>query len=892
MQIKSIGITLLLAAFLLGSAGDASAKRRTYGQKAKPSVSPTGKPSKGKEKPYEKLVKDMVKVEGLFTLFRDTVTNKVLMSINADQIGPLYLCNETRSKAEGAFFDNGSMSGSFPFYFKRVGKKIMMMEKNLRLRADDSSPMHKAVENGISDGLYASTAILSKPKDDSSKAIIINPADLFIHDAQNIGYFLGQRAKLGIRFDKKNSYFGELKSFPENTEIDVHLHFVTSRPLQAASMQNPYSLFHVYHYSLSNIPSSEGFVSRLSDDRVGYFQTLYQDYTNLDTESPYVRYINRWNLKKKYPELAMSEPVKPIVFWIEHTTPVEYRAAIGAGIEFWNQSFEKIGFRNAIIAKIQPDTADWDPADVRYNTVRWIVIPGGGYAVGPSRANPFTGELYDADIRISSDFVRFMFNTMENFIGPLSFSGVEEDEDPLQEFKELNQQYLCEYGEKSALEAANGLSYALTTMNTLADKDELTKEYVNSYLTELVAHEVGHTLGFRHNFKASTIYSLEQIQDRSFTTKNGITGTVMDYTPPNIAPVGQPQGEFYMSAPGPYDDWVIEYGYTDFGDASEEDVNAKLEAIASRTATPGLQYATDEDVFGNSSKSIDPYVSMFDLGDDPIAYCEHRVALTKELWSNSINKFEVDGESYRKMYNVCQNGWRSYFEATTYATNFIGGISHSRAHVGDPNGTVPFTPISAAEQRRAIKFLSDNIFAPDAFNVSEEIWNKLQPERLPDFFFSVYSVPTVDYPIHAIALNIQNRSLMNLYGPYILGRLLNNEQRIADGVERYSMYDMFRDIRRTIWTEVRKPSNVNSFRRQLQLSHLNRIIAIYLNNTTVFPHDALTLAGNDLDILKAAAKKAINSSAINAMTKAHFKEVIRQIDVAKGSKRSYSRITR
>ncbi len=891
MRFKTIGVTLLLAAFLLGSAGDVNAKRITFGDKAAKKAS-SGKPSKGKEKPYTKLVKDMVEIEGLFTLYRDTVTNKVLMSINADQIGPLYLCNETRSKAEGAYFDNGSMAGSFPFYFKIQGKRLMIMEKNLRVRADESSPMHKAVANGISDGLYASTAILSKPKKDSSKAIIIDPTDLFIRDAQNIGYFLGQRAKLGIRFDKKNSYFGDIKSFPENTEIDVNLHFASSRPLQGVSLQSSYSLFHVFHYSLSTIPNSEGFIPRKSDDRVGYFQTLYQDYTNLDTPSPYVRYINRWNLVKKYPELEISEPVEPIVYWIENTTPVEYRAAIGKGIEFWNQSFEKIGFRNAIIAKVQPDTADWDPADVRYSTVRWIVIPGGGYAVGPSRANPFTGEIYDADIRVSSDFLRFMFNTMDNFIGPLSFSDAAQEKDPLEEFNKFNKQYLCEFGEKSALDAAFGLSYALTSHNSLKDKDALTKEYVDSYLTNLVAHEVGHTLGFRHNFKASTIYTLEQINDREFTTKHSNCGTVMDYTGVNIAPDGKPQGEFYSSVPGPYDDWVIEYGYADLGDLSGDDLDAKLETIASRSGEPNLIYATDEDVFGNSSKSIDPYTSMFDLGADPIAFCQHKLALTKELWTNSINKFETDEAGYRKMYNVFQNGWRSYYESVRYATNFVGGIVHSRAHVGDPGGTVPFTPVPASEQRRAVKFLADNIFAADAFNVSEEVWNKLQPERLPDFFFSVYSVPTVDYPIHRIALNIQNNSLMNLYGPYILGRLLNNQERLADGVAGYTMYDMFQDVRRSIWGEVIKPSNVNSFRRQLQLSHLNRIIGIYLSNTTMYPHDALTLAGNDLDTLLSSAKKAVKSSAINSMTKAHFNEVIRQIDAAKGSKRSYSRLMR
>ena len=892
MRIKSFGVSLLMAALLCSASGDVSAKRIVYGGGPSNDEKPAEAPSKGKEKPYASFTKDKVKIEGLFTLYRDTVTNEVLMSINEDQFGPIYLCNETRSKAEGGFFDNGSMTGSFPFYFKKVGNKLMMMEKNLRLRADENSPMGKAVEHAISDGLYASTTIMSQPSKDSSKAIIVDPTDFFIVDAENIGYFLGQRAKMGIRFDQKNSYFGEIKSFPMNTEIDAHLHFTSSTPMSAVAIQNPYSMYHVYHFSLSTIKSSEGFVPRKSDDRVGYFQTLYEDYSNLDTETPYVRYINRWNLQKKDPSAALSEPVEPIVYWVENTTPVEYRDAVAKGIEFWNMAFEKIGFKNAIVAKIMPDTASWDPADVRYSTVRWIVIPGGGYAVGPSRANPFTGEIYDADIRVSSDFLRFMFNTASNFIGPLSFSEADEEKDPMEEFNNYNKQYLCEFGEKSAYDAAFGLSYTLATRNSLADKDALTKEYVDSYLTNLVAHEVGHTLGFRHNFKASTIYSLDQINDREFTKKHSNCGTVMDYCGVNIAPDGQPQGEFYSSVPGPYDDWVVEYGYSDFGDASAEEVDKKLEEIASQSAQPGHIYGTDEDVFGNSSKSIDPYTSMFDLSNDPIAFCKHKLALTKELWTQAINKFEVDGDGYRKMYNVFQNGWRAYAESVRYATNFIGGIIHSRAHVGDPGGTVPFTPVSAAKQREAMKFLSDNIFAPDAFKVSEQVWNKLQPERLPDFFFSVYSVPTVDYPIHSVALNLQNNSLMNLYGPYILGRLLNNQERVAPGTDTYTMFEMFQDVRRSIWAEVINPSNINSYRRQLQLSHLNRLSAIYLSNTSVYPHDALTLAGNDLDIIESSAKKALNSSNINAMTKAHLKEVLRQIEATKGSKRDYSILTR
>lgn len=899
MKLKNIGFVLTIFALMFAFTVDANAVgRRTFGSgdKTEKAASRKPKPS-GKEKSFKELTKDKVEIDGLFTFYRDTTTNDLLMSIKPEQFGPIYLCNETRSQSEGAFFDNGSMGQSYPFYFKKVGKTIMMMEKNLRIRANEASPMAKAVEHGISDHLIASVTIKSKPAD-STEAILIDPSEIFIKDAQNIGFFVGQMGKTGLRFDRKNSYYGIVKSFPENSEIDVHLHYTSSRPLSGETMQNPYSLFHVYHYSLSSLPETD-FRPRLADDRVGYFLTMYEDYTNLDSESPYVRYINRWNLKKKNPGARISEPVEPIVYWVENTVPEEYRDAIAEGIEFWNKSFEKIGFRNAIIAKQMPDDADWDPADVRYSTIRWIVIPGGGYAVGPSRANPFTGQIYDADVRVSSDFVRYMFNNMDNFIGPLSNEGSitgedNHDHDFMEEFDKFNQpnQHMCNYGSESAKEAAFGLSYALSSVNTLAEKDSLTKEYVYSYLVELVAHEVGHTLGFRHNFKASTIYSLEQLQDRNFTKQHGITGTVMDYGPPNLAPLGQPQGEYYMSVPGPYDDWVIEYGYSEFGDITPEEEAAKLEAIAKRGAEKELIYATDEDAFGSSIKSIDPYCNLFDLGNDPLKYCQHKVTLTKELWNNAIKKFEVPGNNYNKIRRVFQSGWRSYIESARYSSKFIGGLHHNRHHIGDPGGKEPFEVVDAAKQREAMKFISNTFFAPNAFKLPNDLWNKLQPDRMPDFAWSLYSTPQVDYPIHAMALNIQNIVLANLYSPYVLNRLLNNLERVDPKADKYTMIDMFTDVRNSIWGEMINPSNVNSYRRQLQLSHLNRLNAIYLSNTMTFPHDALTLAANELDYLKGKAEAAVKSSNVNSMTKAHFKEVIRQIEAAQGSKRNYSFISK
>lgn len=884
MKFRLIIGAVVLAAMLLVNADLSLARtippKTGHGKSARSSDGKKPGGPNGKEKPYAELVKDKVKIEGLFTFFLDTVDNSVLMEVKPEHFGPIYLCNQARATSDGTYYDTGPPGNSFPFYLKRVGKSILFLEKNLRVRADTTSTMHDAIAEGISDFLFETLEIKSAPKD-TSNAVLVDPTSLFIRDAENVSYYLGQMRKTGVRFDAKSSYVERIKSFPLNSEIDAMLYFQSTKPISGVTLQDDNGFYHRYHYSFSVIPESD-YVPRLADARIGNFVTMYLDYSKLDRESQYVRFIERWNLKKKNPEARISEPVKPIVYWIENTVPLEYRDAIAEGIEFWNKSFERIGFRNAIIAKQMPDTASWDPLDIRYSTFRWIYSPG-VYAIGPSRANPFTGEIYDADISISSDFVRYMFINMENYIGPVSFNGMKQDEPEVLNPGKLDEDRFCKYASDLAEEAAFGMAYLYSTVGDMADKDSLTKEYVHSYLVEVVAHEVGHTLGFRHNFKASTIYDLDQINDREFTRQHGTTGTVMDYAPPNIAGKGNTQGEFFSSNPGPYDNWIIEYSYSDFGAKTPEEEKDKLTAIASRSAEPELAYCSDYDM---GAFGIDPLANYFDLGKDPLKYCYHKVDLTRELWLNAIKEFEKPGVDYAKIRRVFQTGWRSYIEGVRFANAYMGGIYHNTNFIGDAGGQIPYKPVPASEQRRAMKFMSDKVFAADAFDIPADLLNKLQHERNVDFTGAVYRSP-IAYPWHQSVMSVQNYALMELYNPQTLGNLLNNLDRYKSGEDRYTMYEFFTDIRNAIWGELNGPSNVNSHRRQLQLAHLNQIINIYLSGTLIFPTDARTLAANDLDVLESAASKAANNSSLNGMTRAHFKEVVRQIKAAKNSEREY-----
>ncbi len=351
--------------------------------------------------------------------------------------------------------------------------------------------------------------------------------------------------------------------------------------------------------------------------------------------------------------------------------------------------------------------------------------------------------------------------------------------------------------------------------------------------------------------------------------------------------MGKEQGEYFASVPGPYDDWVVAYAYSDYGDMSAEEQAAKLNELASRSPEPGLTYGTDEDGFRRSPKSVDPLCNVYDLGDDPIAFGQHRINLSKELWNNAIKGFEKPGVRYQKIRSVFMNGWRSFFEAAGFASKYIGGLHRNRNRVNEDKTGTPFVPVSAADQKRAMKFLKDNIFAADAFSFSSDLLNKIVQENLEDFSFSAYYVSQVDFPIHSYVLAVQNNALNMLYSPYILGRLVNNELRYPDGAEHYTLNNMFNDTRRAIWGEIIAPSNVNSFRRQLQLAHLNKVVSIYLGSSASYPIDARSMAANDLDVISRTIKKNIGASTLNETTRIHFKEVLRQIDAAKGAERTF-----
>ena len=773
---------------------------------------------------FEYKVKDYKKVEGLFTFYIKEEENKALMAIHPDQFDEIYLASFTRQSGDAYYFDGSSMMGEFPIMFKKVGKKIQGIEVNVKFRADKNLAISKAVESHISNSILYASKILSKPSNEDG-SYLVDASDFFITDVGGLSSMKGS----GVKFDKSNSYYNYIKSFPNNSEVDVSIHYKSSNPKYKFTLADSRSMIHKYHISISVIPDSN-YSPRAADDRVGHFTTIYQDYSDTYKESPYVRYINRWDLKKKYPEKNMSEPVEPIVFWIENTVPHEFRDAVKEGILKWNLAFEKIGFKNAVVAKQMPDDADWDPADTRYNTIRWMIQPGSAYAVGPSRANPFTGELYDADIRIGSDYLRFYYTDFIEFIDPIQMIEHEESID--------HSSHDCEYQNLMQHKMNYAWNY-LTSTNQIGKSKKEMQQFVHDGIVDLILHEVGHTLGLRHNFKASSVFSMDQLSDPEFTEQFGVTGSVMDYNATNLLDGGN---NYFQTIPGIYDYWAIEYAYSEQPPYSTETESQFLEKIASKSTEPLLAYGTDEDA---GSRGIDPYSNRRDMSSNPVKHYAKRIDIGNQFINNLLDNFEKDGNRYPKIRGVFWQGFYEYYSGVRSAAKFIGGIKHSRHHIGQDYDEYPLEIIDLEIQKEALEFYKNYIFSKEAFNYSPELLNKMAPERFSDMEGDIWRMERLDFPLHSTIENLQNLALRNLFNYRIHKRIIDNAKKVEGPA--FGLDYLFNEVHNSIWEElltgqIFEQNSIQSFRRQLQNLYIQHLGKVYKDESNQYPHDSKSLA--------------------------------------------------
>jgi hypothetical protein len=815
----------------------------------------------GALRPMKDILKDAKSSPGFFTLHQKD--EKVWLEILPSQLNqPFFFSyNIPRSVGERGLYGS-QMGGSKLVEFRKIGNQIQLIAKNTQFFAKEGTPQAQFVSESFSDSLMSSAAVVSAPHPET-KSILIEANALLFSDIPGYQTRLEGSFRMPFSLDTRNTSFSATKNTNTLTGLEVKAHFAVPKlsappmtpspvpmPPPPSATPDPRSLFVSFYYSFMPLP--EPMQTRMADERVGFFTVARTDYTtDLNIKSK-AHLLKRWRLEKMDANAAVSEPKQPIVYWLDKNIPEKYRASVTQGVLEWNKAFEKAGFKNALVVKQQQTTDDFNNMDAKHTSIRWFTGADVGFAIGPSQADPRTGEILDADIGMSDVFTRGARRAVVEDLGRVRGADGE----------------LCDHAEAAAQE----LHYALDLLEARGlelDTPEA-EALAQAYLKDVIMHEVGHTLGLRHNFRASTMYDLKQIQDPNFTKINGVATSVMDYTPFNISPKGEKQGEYVMSTIGAYDYWAIEFGYKQFAPGQEAQGLAQILAKASQ---PELQFDSDEDAGFGSMGGVDPMVNRFDLGADPLAYYKQRMKLSRELWDRLQNMNLATGESYERLTRSFRSGFSQVNRVAPLAAKYIGGVHIRRERAGSKVGV--FEPVSAAKQKEALALITKDFFGIDSFKFKPEFIARLATDR----FERTMSDGSMQTSVALLVAGVQKGILDHVYSPAVATRLAEVGMKVNDPKETLGLSDVYDTIQDAIWSEAKTGQETSLIRRNLQREQLRRMTDVLVKPAGPWPADARSIMRENARQLAGTLEKVLAKPSLSKTTRAHYADALDALNV-------------
>lgn len=936
---------------------------------------------------YSKVVSMTGNTRSLYTIYKHKKDQKLLAELPSSYASQRYFIAMTVASGDGFA---GYQQGDIYFYWRRYGKRLAMISPQIDTRSTGDQESQASVKRLFTDKVLLDVPILTLGP---TGGPVIDLNGLLVNQSS---FFFGS---LGRIINPYLVTVKKAKAFPKNVEIAFEAP-VSSHFTPVSGKRVPNGTLKTLHYSISLITSSPGYKPRPADSRIGYFTTSYTDLGKYKDTETRTRYITRWNLQKRDPKLKLSPPVQPIRFYLSHTVPVRYRRYVAEGILAWNKAFEKVGFLNAIEVDYQDAQTgrnmDLDPEDVRYNFVRWLNNDF-GTAIGPSRVNPMTGEILDADIILTDGWIRHYFNQFSEVLPAVAMEGFNAESlawfashpnwDPRVRLaapamrREIAMDIQRQAAQRLAGHPAgrvdstflgddiydgligrstqsNGLcmaaqgkklDMALAAMQFAllaaasddadsdkkdaekkdkddgkkgdADKDDddkdadekkdgkdeekkddgekkketkppvsmldgMPEEFVGPLLVELVAHEVGHTLGLRHNFKASTIYDVSQVNSNEIKGKKPLAGSVMDYLPVNIkVDSGEIQGDWAMISIGPYDEWAIEYGYS---------LSSNLKPILARVGEPELVFGTDEETDGP-----DPRARRHDFGKRPLDYGNGQMKLIQNQRKRLIEKFVKDGESWARARYGYELTLSIQMRAVGMMANWLGGAYTNRALKGDKNAPTPVVVVPAKDQREALQFVIANMFFDDAFGLTPELINHLGVDKWLDDLSAFTEEET--WQVHDRVMGMQASTLSMILDPVTLRRIYDNEFRLPADQDALTLPEVLSTVSDAIWQELKENPKrqytarvpmISSLRRNLQQEHIDRLIDLSIpgkSRNEAFKAVA-NLASMELDSILKNVNRILTESRkrVDPYTLSHLEKTREQITKAKDGQFIYN----
>ena len=713
--------------------------------------------------PYERVItKDAKTTKGLFTVHQ--IKERHYFEIPKSELGKEYLWNSQIAKtAIGVGYGGGQLTNHV-VRWELKGNRVLLLDVNYSVVADPKQPIAMAVKAANNDAIIMALPVAAFAKDG---APVVEVTRLYTSD---VAEFSARQHLGATAVDATRSFIEHVSTFPDNIEAEVTMTYTNTAGgrgaatgggrggLGGGTMRGATATV-VLHHSMVRLPEKP-MMPRLFDERVGYFTTATMDYTHDEYKADRVRYIARWRLEKKDPNAAVSEPVKPIVYYIDAATPTKWVPWLKKGVEDWNQAFAAAGFKNAIIGKPAPtpeQDPSWSPEDVRHSVIRWLPSTTEN-ASGPHISDPRTGEILNADIQFYHNVMQLARDWYFVQVGPL---------DPR------------------------------------ARKLPLPDELIGRLLEYVVCHEVGHTLGFQHNMKASSQYPFDKIRDKQWLHEMGHTPSIMDYSRFNY--VAQPEDgipvEDLVPRIGPYDIWATRWGYAPIpGAANPDEEKATLHKWAKeQDDKPWLRFST-----ANAGGS-DPGEETEAVGDaDAVKATTQGVKnlqrVAKMLMPAAAYK---EGDTYDDLSGLYGRMLSQWTLEMNHVAQIVGGFNSQEKAVGQ-EGRI-FSLVPKERQQEAVKFLLDNAFTTPLWMIDEEILRRIE------------AIGALDR-IH----NAQQSVLTQLLNSQRFARLI--EQETLDGARAYSPTEFLATVRKGVWKELDAPQvKIDAYRRGLQRSYLTLV---------------------------------------------------------------------